>query len=78
MLLTLIAFLAKPNAGGGLGIAVSVSWSYGAILGLLAALVAFGAALRLPVAGADPLTRRPELTSRRAGGRIRPGPGDLN
>lgn len=57
MLLTLIAFLAKPGDGGGIGISVSVSWSYGAILGLLAALAAFGAALRLPVSGADPLTR---------------------
>jgi hypothetical protein len=57
LLLTLIAFLAKPSSGGGLGISVSVSWSYGAILGLLAALAAFGAALRLPVSGAAPLTR---------------------
>jgi hypothetical protein len=57
LLLTLIAFLAKPSGGASLGITVSVSWSYGAILGLLAALAAFGAALRLPVSGASPLGR---------------------
>ena len=77
LLLTLIAFLAKPSSGASLGISVSVSWSYGAILGLLAALAAFGAALRLPVSGASPLARAQKLTGRH-GGRVRPGPGDLN
>lgn len=52
LLLTLIAFIAKPSVPAGLG--VSVGWSYGAILSLLAALAALGAALRLPVAGAGP------------------------
>lgn len=47
-LLTLLAFLLKPSVGPiTIPVGVSVSWSYGAFLGLIAALVAGAGAVRL-------------------------------
>ena len=46
LLITLIAFVFKPSAGFEASAAgLSVSWAYGAFVGLLAALVAFGTAI---------------------------------
>jgi hypothetical protein len=57
LLVTLLGFASRPTAGGTagpLGITVSVSWSYGAFLAVLAAAVAFAAAFAPSAAGSRP------------------------
>lgn len=54
LLVTLIGFASRPTAGstaGALGIMVSVSWSYGAFLAILAAAIAFASAVASSAAG---------------------------
>jgi hypothetical protein len=53
LLLTIIGFASRPTAGstaGVLGITVSVSWSYGVFVAILAAAVAFASALAFAAA----------------------------
>jgi len=63
LLLTLIGFASRPAAGstaGSLGITVSVSWSYGAFVAVLAAAVAFAAVFTPSAAGVRPAPGAPD------------------
>lgn len=57
LLVTLLGFASRPTAGGTagpLGITVSVSWSYGAFLAVLAAAIAFAATFAPSAVGVRP------------------------